>query len=162
MSSKEGERCGGPRVNAAAKGEGGTCEMRTLVIGLAALALTACGETPGNELAGRWEVQQIAGASLGEGVDIWIEFDPAVQSAHGFTGCNDFTTTVAAYQASIAFAPLQEAAGECPSEAAAVDEERFLRVMPAVQRYILRGNSLELLQPTSGSETLVRLRRVEG
>lgn len=136
--------------------------MRTLAIGLAVLALAACGEPRGSDLAGRWEVQQIAGASLGEGVDIWLEFDASVQSVRGSTGCNDISTTVAVYQSSIAFGPMLETAGECPSQAAAVDQERFLRVIPAVQRFILRGNSLELLQPTPGSETLVRLRRVEG
>lgn len=136
--------------------------MRNLLIGACAmLALTACAQEQPNELAGRWEVQQIAGASLGEGVDIWIEFDNSGEAVSGFTGCNTFTTTAARFQTSIALAPPVEAEGACASEAAATDEARFLGVLPAVQRYILRGNSLELLQAPSGSETLLRLRRVQ-
>lgn len=46
------------------------------------------------------------------------------------------------------------------TSAAATDEARFLGVAPAVQRYVHRGNSLEWLQAPSGSETLLRLRRV--
>lgn len=134
--------------------------MKRWWIGLAAAAaLAACGQ-PESELAGRWEVQEIAGASLGEGVDIWMEFDAAGESVRGFTGCNAFTASTAVFEATIGFGPLQEAPGECPSDAAATDETRFTRVLPAVQRYILRGDSLELLQPARGSETLVRLRRV--
>jgi hypothetical protein len=33
-------------------------------------------------------------------------------------------------------------------------------VLPSVQRYIRRGDSLELLQAAPGSESLIRLRRV--
>jgi heat shock protein HslJ len=121
-------------------------------------ALASC-DRPPSELSGRWEVQQIADASLGEGVDIWMEFDAAGESVSGFTGCNAFTTTAAVFGTGVSFAPPVEQAGECASDAAATDEERFLRVLPAVQRYILRGNSLELLQAPSGSETLIRLRR---
>ncbi|MGD9980560.1 MAG: META domain-containing protein [Hyphomonadaceae bacterium] len=136
--------------------------MRSVLISACAmLALTACAQEQPNELTGRWEVQQIAGASLGEGVDIWIEFDSSGEAVSGFTGCNTFTTTASLFQTSIALAPPAEAVGACASEAAATDEARFLGVLPAVQRYILRGNSLELLQAPSGSETLLRLRRVQ-
>lgn len=135
--------------------------MKNVLIGIfAALALNACAQQQ-SELAGRWDVQQIAGASLGDGVDIWVEFDQSGESVTGFTGCNNFTTTATLFETSIAFSPPVEAAGECASEAAATDEARFLGVLPHVQRYILRGNSLELLQAPSGSETLVRLRRVQ-
>jgi heat shock protein HslJ len=135
--------------------------MRNVLIGIgAALALTACAQQQQSELAGQWEVQQIAGASLGEGVDIWVEFDGSGEVVSGFTGCNTFTTTAALFETSIAFAAPVEAAGQCASQAAATDEARFLGVLPSVQRYILRGNSLELLQAPSGSETLLRLRRV--
>jgi hypothetical protein len=126
------------------------------------LVLASCGEQAASDLAGRWEVQQIAGASLGEGVDIWIEFDRSGEAVRGFTGCNDFTTTAAVFEATIAFAPVTEVPGECPSPAAATDEARFLGVMPAIQRYIRHGQSLELLQMRRGSETLLRLRLVEG
>jgi heat shock protein HslJ len=136
--------------------------MKKLTIGLAAaLMAAACEQAPTSELAGRWEVQQIAGASLGEGVDIWIEFDRSSEAVRGFTGCNDFSTTAAVFGTSIAFAPAVEADSQCATEAAATDEARFLRVLPAVQRYIVRGRSLELLQAPSGSETLLRLRRAD-
>jgi heat shock protein HslJ len=135
--------------------------MRNLLVGIGAvLALAACAQQQPSELAGRWEVQQIAGASLGEGVDIWIEFDRSGEAVSGFTGCNSFNTTAALFETSITFAPPVEAAGECATQAAATDEARFLGVLPSVQRYILRGNALELLQAPSGSEDLLRLRRV--
>jgi META domain len=132
--------------------------MRNVLISACAmLALTACAQRQPNELAGRWEVQQIAGASLGEGVDIWIEFDASGETVNGFTG---FTTTAALFETSITLAPPVEATGECATQAAATDEARFLGVLPSVQRYILRGNALELLPAASGSEDLLRLRRV--
>jgi heat shock protein HslJ len=124
----------------------------------ATLALAACAQEPASELAGRWDVQQLAGASLGEGVDIWLEFDASGESVSGFTGCNAFTTTTASFGTQVSFAPLSEGAGECPSEAAATDEARLLGVLPSVQRYIRRGRSLELLAAPAGSETLIRLR----
>ncbi len=132
--------------------------MKVLFAIGAALALTACAQAPASELAGRWDVQQIAGASLGEGIDIWFEFDASGENVSGFTGCNAFTTTTASFGTQVSFAPLSEEAGECPSEAAATDEARLLGVLPSVQRYIRRGRSLELLAAPTGSETLIRLR----
>ena len=128
------------------------------VAAISALTLAACSQAPETDLAGRWEVQQIAGASLGEGVDAWIEFAPAGDSVSGFTGCNAFTTTVTSFETSVAFAPVAEEPGDCPSAAAATDEARLLGVLPSVQRYIRRGRSLELLPAASGSEALIRLR----
>jgi heat shock protein HslJ len=127
----------------------------------AALAIAACSASGPHELAGRWEVQQIAGASLGQGVDIWIEFDNSGEAVSGFTGCNAFTTTAALFETSVTFAMPVEEAGECATQAASTDEARFLGVLPVVQRYIRRGNSLELLQAPSGSEALLKLRRVQ-
>ena len=124
----------------------------------AALVLAGCGRAPETDLQGHWQVQQIAGASLGEGVDIWIEFAEAGEGVRGFTGCNNFTTTVTSFEAGLAFAPVAEEPGECPSQAAATDEARLLGVLPSVQRYIRRGRSLELLPAASGSEGLIRLR----
>lgn len=132
--------------------------MKVLFAIGATLALAACAQEPASELAGRWDVQQLAGASLGEGVDIWLEFDASGESVSGFTGCNAFTTTTASFGTQVSFAPLSEEAGECPSEAAATDEARLLGVLPSVQRYIRRGRSLELLAAPAGSETLIRLR----
>jgi heat shock protein HslJ len=134
---------------------------KSLLALMAAAAAIACTAQQPHELAGRWEVQQIAGASLGEGVDIWLEFDNSGEVISGFTGCNAFTTTAAQFETSITLAMPVESAGECATQAAATDEARFLGVLPSVQRYIRRGNSLELLQAPSGSEALLRLRRVE-
>jgi heat shock protein HslJ len=125
---------------------------------VAALALAGCGRAPETDLQGRWEVQEIAGASLGEGVDIWMEFAEEGDGVRGFTGCNAFATTVTSFQTGIAFAPPAEEPGECADQAAATDEARFLGVLPSVQRYIRHGRSLELLPATEGSEALIRLR----
>lgn len=127
-----------------------------------ALALAACGQRPpgaAEELNGRWRVQQIAGASLGEGVDIWIDINPATGAMSGFTGCNNFTARMDAYGQGVIVSQVQEEGGGCASAAAATDEARFLGVLPLVQRRILRGRSLELLQTPQGSEALLRLRR---
>lgn len=136
--------------------------MKPLLAAPLALALWACGQGERSEapadLTGRWRVQQVAGASLGEGVDIWFEIDAATGQVQGFTGCNNFTTTMSAFGNMLAIAAVSEEPGDCPSEAAATDEERFLRVLPLVQRHIRRGHSLELLQAASGSETLIRAR----
>ncbi len=126
----------------------------------AVMALAACGqsdELPG-DLTGRWQVQQIAGASLGEGVDIWIEIDAATGAARGFTGCNNFTATLSGFSEALAVGPITEEAGTCADQAAATDEARFLGVLPSVQRRIRRGRSLELMEASPGAEALLRLR----
>ncbi|PZO53853.1 MAG: hypothetical protein DCF16_06035 [Alphaproteobacteria bacterium] len=131
---------------------------RIVLAASAALTLAAC--QPATEpLDGRWQVQQIAGASLGEDVDIWMAFDTANETITGFTGCNDFTAPLSSFSETIAIGPVSEVPAECASIAAATDEQRFLMVLPQVQRQILRGRSLELLPAASGSETLIRLRR---
>lgn len=136
--------------------------MKKIVLLAAALAaLAACGPPRSHvpsELGGRWEVQQIAGASLGEGVDVWIEIDPATGAMHGFTGCNAFTATMSSFGDALSVGAVSETAAECPSAAAATDEARFLGVLPSVQRHILHGRALELLSTTPGAEALLRLR----
>jgi len=133
--------------------------MNRWMMGVAALALAACAQPPQtSELGGRWEVQQIAGASLGEGVDVWFEIDSATGAVSGFTGCNNFTSSVTEFGATLAFAPVVEEAGECPSEAAATDEARFLGVLPSITRHVRNGRALELLPPQEGAEALIRLR----
>lgn len=133
--------------------------MNNWVMGVAVLALAACAPPPPtSELGGRWEVQQVAGASLGDGVYIWLDIDPATSSVSGFTGCNNFASSVTELGASLSFAPVTEEAGECPSEAAATDEARFLGVLPSVTRHVRNGRSLELLPREEGAEALVRLR----
>jgi heat shock protein HslJ len=127
---------------------------------LALAALGACERSTGipEDLTGRWNVQEIASASLGEGVDIWMEIDAATGAVSGFTGCNNFSASLSGFGQMIAVGAITEEPGECASEAAATDETRFLMVLPQVQRRIRRGASLELLQAPSGSETLIRLR----
>ena len=134
--------------------------MRRLGFTIVLLLLAACGqatEVP-RDLTGHWKVQQIAGASLGEGVDIWIEIDAATGAMRGFTGCNNFSTMLSGFGQALAVGPISEEPGECASEAAATDEARFLGVLPHVQRRIRHGRSLELLEAPSGSEALLRLR----
>ncbi|MBL8550605.1 MAG: META domain-containing protein [Hyphomonadaceae bacterium] len=124
-------------------------------------AVAACGERRSElpaELTGRWEVQQIAGASLGEGVRIDIAIDAQSGALTGFTGCNDFSAPMTAFERSITIGAVVEAAGECPNPEAATDKERLLRVLPSVQRYARHGKSLELLGPASGADALLRLR----
>ena len=133
--------------------------MKHIVFGAASvLALSACQQSE-DTLDGRWRVQQIAGAALGEEIEIWMLFDTANETVSGFTGCNHFSAPLSVFSEAVSIGPPSEEAGECSSLAAATDEQRFLMVLPQVQRRIVRGKSLELLQAASGSETLIRLRR---
>jgi heat shock protein HslJ len=106
---------------------------------------------------GRWDVQQIAGASLGEGVRINIDIDARQGRMSGFTGCNGFSAPVSAFGQMITIGAVREDAGDCPSAAAATDEARFLMVLGSVARYARNGRSLELL-PREHGEALLRLR----
>lgn len=128
------------------------------VSALLALLLLGCAQQGSNDLSGQWQVQQIAGASLGESVDIWIEVAADGESVSGFTGCNAFTSTLTTFGTGVSFSPPVEEAGECASMAAATDEARFLGVLPSVRRYVRHGRSLELLTEVTGSEALLRLR----
>ena len=134
--------------------------MNKWMMSAALLATAACAEPPQrpSELGGRWEVQQVAGASLGDGIYLWVEIDAATHAVSGFTGCNAFTSSITEFGANVGFAPVVEDAGDCPSEAAATDEARFLGVLPSVTRYVRNGRSLELLPREEGAEALVRLR----
>lgn len=133
--------------------------MKRWLMAAVVVALAACAQPQQtSELGGRWEVQQVAGASLGEGIYLWLEIDPATSAVSGFTGCNDFTSTITEFGATLAFGSVTEEAGECPSDAAATDEARFLGVLPSITRYVRNGRSLELLPREEGAEALVRLR----
>lgn len=136
--------------------------MRKLTV-LAVMALAACGGGSGApaELAGRWEVQQIAGASLGEGVDVWMEIDAAAGRITGFTGCNNFNAALSGFGQTLSVSAVTEEVGECASPEAATDEARFLGVLPNVKRRIQHGASLELTDTLQGPDALLRLRRVE-
>jgi hypothetical protein len=58
----------------------------------------------------------------------------------------------------LAFTPVVEGAGACPSDAAATDEARLLGVLPSITRHVRNGRSLELLPMEEGAEALIRLR----
>lgn len=131
------------------------------LLSLAALGLSSCGssaqgELP-DELGGSWVVQQIAGASLGENVDVYIHIDASTGALTGFTGCNPFSSSMTAFSEALAVGPIQEEPGECPSPEAATDEARFLGVLPSVHRFRRRGKALELL-PQEQGEALLNLR----
>jgi len=132
---------------------------------LAILALTACTQQlppkPLEDLGGRWDVQQIAGASLGEGVDAWIEIDPQTGALRGFSGCNSFTAQVESFGERITIGTIVEADAACASDAAAVDETRLLRVLPSVTRYRRRERALEFMPAEDGAEALLLMRLEE-
>ena len=109
------------------------------------------------ELAGPWVVQQIAGAALGEGVDIYFAIDAEAGAMIGFTGCNRFSAPMSSFAGALAVGAIQEEPGQCNSAEAGTDEARFLGVLPAIQRYARRGASLEFLSADHG-EALLKLR----
>lgn len=136
--------------------------MRVLMIGLAAITLTltgACQPAPSlpDDLEGRWDVQQIAGAGLGDGVEIDVQFDTAEGRLSGFSGCNRFTAPVTSFGESISIGAVSEEDAPCASPAAATDETRFLMVLGSIGRFVRHGRSLELL-PREQGEALLRLR----
>lgn len=131
-----------------------------LMLAAGLMAQAACapgGAAIPEDLGGRWDVQQVAGASLGEGVDQWIEIDAGAGAITGFTGCNTFSATMSAFSESLAIGAVREADGVCPTTEAGVDEARLLGVLGSVQRYARHGRSLELMSNASG-EALLRLR----
>jgi heat shock protein HslJ len=135
-------------------------QLRTYTSAMIAVAaLGSCGaqaELPA-DLDGTWRVQQIAGASLGEGVRISFDIDAQTGRVTGFTGCNDFTADMSAFGEAISIGAPSETAGSCSNGAAAADEARFLGVLSSVRRFIRHGRSLELLGADSG-EALLRVR----
>lgn len=137
---------------------------RFMLAASAALLIGAGACQPNNQpisMSGRWEVQEIAGASLGESVDIWMVIDADAGSISGFTGCNNFTASLDSFGEALTVGAIAEEPGDCPNQATATDEARFLMVLPQVQRRIQRGASLQLLHAAPGSETLIKLRRDE-
>jgi heat shock protein HslJ len=132
---------------------------KLMVLAASLTVLAACTQSPAlpTELAGRWDVQQITSASLGEGVDIWVEIDPASGAVTGFTGCNGFNATMTSFSEAITIGAITEEDAVCETPEAGVDEARFLGVLGSVQRYVRHGRSLELMSNASG-EALLRLR----
>lgn len=128
----------------------------SMAAGLASCGLINADKVPA-ELGGPWIVQQIAGASLGERVEIFLEIDPRTGAITGFTGCNRFAAPMTSFGDALSVGAIQEEPGECATAAAATDEARFLAVLPLVRRYARRGNSLELL-PQGYGEALLKLR----
>ncbi|MDX2275058.1 MAG: META domain-containing protein [Hyphomonadaceae bacterium] len=135
--------------------------IRHIALLSVAAGLAACGSPSHNELpddlGGAWVVQQIAGASLGDGVEIYMDINASTGAITGFTGCNRFSATMTAFSDALAVGAVQEQPGECASPEAATDEARFLGVLPSVHRFLRRGKSLELL-PQQQGEALLRLR----
>jgi len=132
--------------------------LRSIAVIFVSIA-AACAQAPAAppELDGNWEVQQIAGASLGAGVRIRLDIDAETGRMNGFTGCNGFNAQISAFGDTIAIgAPVEEDAS-CPSEAASNDEQRFLMVLGSVARFSRHGRALELL-PRDPGEALIRLR----
>lgn len=130
--------------------------MSVAAFGLPGCGSSAEGELP-DELDGSWVVQQIAGASLGEGVEVYMEIDASTGAITGFTGCNQFSASMTAFSDALAVGPIQEGPGECATPEAATDEARFLGVLPSVHRFQRRGKALELL-PQEQGEALLNLR----
>lgn len=126
---------------------------------VAAALLAACTQTPvlPDALNGSWTVQQIAGASLGEGVRVHMTIDARTGSVTGYTGCHDFSATMTSFGDAISIGAVQEQPGACATPAAATDQTRFMRVLGYIQRFIRHGRSLELLRNEAG-DALLRLR----
>lgn len=135
--------------------------LRRVVVMSLATALASCGflntDKAPAELSGPWIVQQIAGASLGQHVEIFLEIDARSGRLTGFTGCNRFSATMTSFGDALSVGEIQEQPGRCANAAAATDRARFLAVLPLVRRYARRGNSLELL-PQGYGEALLKLR----
>lgn len=123
------------------------------------LGLAACTQAPAvpQELNGRWDVQEIAGASLGEGVRVRIDVNSNNGNVSGFTGCKSFTAPISAFGDTIAIGAVVPGDGACASPAAATDEARFLGVLSSIARYSRHGRALELL-PREHGEALIRAR----
>ena len=135
--------------------------QKILLAASVATSLAACDIAPRralpSELDGAWVVQEIAGAPLGEAVEVYLAIDADTGGVAGFTGCTRFTTSMQSFSAALAVGPVTTEPGECASAAAEIDHRRFLGVLPYVQRYARRGKSLELL-PGGHGEALLRLR----
>lgn len=101
--------------------------MRRALGMLAVCLAAACARAPAapRALDGDWEVQQIAGASLGEGVRIRLDIEAETGRMKGFTGCNEFNAQMSAFGDSIAIGAPVEEDGPCSNEAASTDERVF-------------------------------------
>ena len=132
--------------------------VRTLALTALVLVL-ACTPQPRlpEALSGAWDVQQIAGASLGEEVRIRVNINAEQGRITGFTGCNDFSAPMTAFSDAISIGAVREDDAPCASVAAATDETRLLGVLSSIGRYSRHGRSLELL-PRETGEALLRLR----
>ena len=133
---------------------------KTMALAVLTVVLASgCARPPAapQALAGSWDVQQVAGASLGEGVAIRVDIDANEGRISGFTGCNTFTASLQSFGDTIAIGAVAEDDAACPTEAAATDETRFLMVLGSVGRFSRHGRALELL-PREQGEALLRLR----
>lgn len=131
---------------------------RMILIAAAVCALAACApEAPEpSQLDGDWLVQQIAGADLN--AEARIHFTIEGERISGSTGCNNFTGAVTQFQNTVTISNVAATERACLEEAANVNEQRFLAVLPAVTRFVRNGARLELL---SNSEELLLARTDE-
>lgn len=130
---------------------------RLAILAFVTLAsLTACGPQAQSELDGEWLVQEIAGASLN--ADERIYFSIEGETMRGFTGCNEFTASITQFSGATSISNVVEVDAVCASEAAAVNEARFLGVLPLVTRFARRGRSLQLLGDRAQPDALVLAR----
>lgn len=130
---------------------------RKIILALLSFAaLAACAPAAESELDGEWLVQEIAGASLN--ADERVYFSIEGETMRGFTGCNEFTASVTQFSGTASISNVVEVDATCASDAAAVNEARFLGVLPAVTRFARRGASLQLLGDTAQPDALVLAR----
>lgn len=140
-------------------------KTRTFAQAFAALVIVsaaACSRPPTapEALDGHWDVQQVAGASLGEGVSINLRIDTNAGEMRGFDGCTEFTAPVSTFGETMSIGAVAAQEGACATPAAETDKTRFLAVLSSVARYSRHGRSLELL-PREQGEALVLLRNTD-
>ena len=128
-----------------------------------ATALAGCGERAAapDDLNGRWVVQEIAGEGIETNGALLLMINSADGEIDGRTGCNAFTATIQSFGQSITIGNVVATDSACTTQEAQIDQERFLRVLPSVRRYVRNGRRLELLPQAAGAEALI-LARGEG
>lgn len=132
---------------------------RTILAFTVAATLAAC--TPPaapSELTGYWLVQEIAGASLNAEARVYFSIDAAAGTISGSTGCNTFTGAVTVFEQSVAISNVAATERACLEEAANVNEQRFLGVLPSITRFARNGARLELLGPPGQADALILAR----
>jgi heat shock protein HslJ len=138
--------------------------MRSTILAFAAAALAACAPAADTQsaLTGDWVVQEIAGASLNAEARIHFSIDAAAGTISGSTGCNSFNGVVTQFEQTVAISNVTATERACLEEAATVNEQRFLGVLPSVTRFARNGARLELLGPPGQADALILARHDDG